>query len=640
MPRYISLGNGSLLVCLDRFSQIRDFYFPYVGLYNQVMGNTCKIGIWDGEQVLWAGENWKGEIGYEPDALVSFSTYQLPNGIKLLFRDAVHPFSNIFLREIKLEGDKEVTIFLHHNFCLLETDVGDTAFYNPFLDAIIHFKRDVYILISGSFPSGRIYQYSIGTKEKQGGTWLDAGDGKLSMRSIEQGAVDSTFSFLLKPNPPNNKALIWIVVGNSLRDISALNEMARQKGNELIRETYSYWNSWLKSILPDFIDLPEESAELFRKSLLIVRTNIDNGGAIIAANDSDIMETARAHYSYMWGRDSAFTVITLNRLGQVDISRRFFLFLQKLLKKGFPFLWHKYSPDGSMGSSWHPWLINGEKEIPFQQDSTAIVIFALRQHFKRYRDMEFLANVYEEVVKKPANFMSNYIEESLGLPRPSWDIWEERRGIHLYTSAITALALFSASDLAAALGDVENSRFFFSKGETIWKGLKWFFKDRKFIRTLIPTTSGWQEDTTPDASLFLLPILNFLPSEIEKNPHYLGEIEEALWVKTSVGGMSRYRGDWYFRQTNDITSVPGNPWYICTMWLAERYIQQAKNLSELRKSLRFFDWAKQYSLSTGVFPEQVHPFTGEPLSVAPLTWSHISFISAVLSYLEKRKEVQ
>jgi hypothetical protein len=37
-----------------------------------------------------------------------------------------------------------------------------------------------------------------------------------------------------------------------------------------------------------------------------------------------------------------------------------------------------------------------------------------------------------------------------------------------------------------------------------------------------------------------------------------------------------------------------------------------------------------------VLAEQVHPFTNEPLSVSPLTWSHASVVLASLLYLEKR----
>jgi GH15 family glucan-1,4-alpha-glucosidase len=36
-----------------------------------------------------------------------------------------------------------------------------------------------------------------------------------------------------------------------------------------------------------------------------------------------------------------------------------------------------------------------------------------------------------------------------------------------------------------------------------------------------------------------------------------------------------------------------------------------------------------------VLAEQVHPITGHPLSVSPLTWSHSAFVWAVLLYVEK-----
>ncbi|MGB9608065.1 MAG: hypothetical protein ACPL7E_05950, partial [bacterium] len=62
-------------------------------------------------------------------------------------------------------------------------------------------------------------------------------------------------------------------------------------------------------------------------------------------------------------------------------------------------------------------------------------------------------------------------------------------------------------------------------------------------RSLIPTSSGWQRDTTPDASVLLLPLLNLHPLQEEDFSSLVSRIENALWVKTRVGGMSRYRGD-------------------------------------------------------------------------------------------------
>ena len=50
-------------------------------------------------------------------------------------------------------------------------------------------------------------------------------------------------------------------------------------------------------------------------------------------------------------------------------------------------------------------------------------------------------------------------------------------------------------------------------------------------------------------------------------------------------------------------------------------------------------WAASYSLPSGVMPEQIHPFTGEPVSVSPLVWSHAEFVISVCEYLEKHREI-
>jgi hypothetical protein len=40
-----------------------------------------------------------------------------------------------------------------------------------------------------------------------------------------------------------------------------------------------------------------------------------------------------------------------------------------------------------------------------------------------------------------------------------------------------------------------------------------------------------------------------------------------------------------------------------------------------------------------MFAEQMNPFTGAPLSVAPLTWSHAVYIDTLLQYTAKRHEI-
>jgi GH15 family glucan-1,4-alpha-glucosidase len=40
---------------------------------------------------------------------------------------------------------------------------------------------------------------------------------------------------------------------------------------------------------------------------------------------------------------------------------------------------------------------------------------------------------------------------------------------------------------------------------------------------------------------------------------------------------------------------------------------------------------------SGVMAEQVHPHTGAPMSVSPLTWSHATMALTTLEWLDRRR---
>ncbi len=102
-----------------------------------------------------------------------------------------------------------------------------------------------------------------------------------------------------------------------------------------------------------------------------------------------------------------------------------------------------------------------------------------------------------------------------------------------------------------------------------------------------------------------------------------------------MGGVARYENDYYHQISQNIDNVPGNPWFICTMWLAEWYIATARKVDDLKTAVDIMEWVADRTLESGVLAEQVHPHTNEPLSVSPLTWSHATVVMVVMSYLEK-----
>ena len=121
--------------------------------------------------------------------------------------------------------------------------------------------------------------------------------------------------------------------------------------NEIFRRTADYWKLWADKELLNYALLPDSVARLYRRSLLICRTQMNNCGSIIAANDSDAINFNRDTYSYMWPRDGAMVSYALTLAGYDTAN--FFRFCEKIMQKEGYFL-HKYSPTCALGSSWHP----------------------------------------------------------------------------------------------------------------------------------------------------------------------------------------------------------------------------------------------------------------------------------------------
>ena len=106
-----------------------------------------------------------------------------------------------------------------------------------------------------------------------------------------------------------------------------------------------------------------------------------------------------------------------------------------------------------------PEVLDGRQVLAVQQDGTALVLWALREHFRIYRDVEFLKPLYNSIVIPCANWLLEHRDHH-GLPKPSWDLWEERRGIHTFTVAATIGALKAAAEFARDMGAMDHEERF------------------------------------------------------------------------------------------------------------------------------------------------------------------------------------
>ena len=151
----------------------------------------------------------------------------------------------------------------------------------------------------------------------------------------------------------------------------------------------------------------------------------------------------------------------------------------------------------------------------------------------------------------------------------------------------------------------------------------------------VETRVEYRADLNIDASMFAIFALGLLPVDDERVKATMQQIEQRLTVKTHVGGVARYEDDYYHQVTHDVENVPGNPWFICTLWMADYRIAKATTVEELKEAAGYLQWVADRALPSGVLAEQVHPETNAPLSVSPLTWSHATVVATVAAYLAK-----
>ena len=652
MARSVTIGNGNLLIGLDLRGQVRDLYFPFIGEADHVSGASGsyvhRIGVHVNNTISWLDDSdWHITVGCEEDTSIgSIFAENKKLGVTLSTRDAVHNEHNIFLRHFTVQNTssepKTIKLFLAQQFRLHESRRGDTGFFDPRVNAVIHYKGTTSILVNAQSKGQSFDQYNIGLFGIEGkeGTYLDAIDGVLEKNPIEHGSVDSVLglTFTLSGNSADD-AYYWIACGESIPEVHQLDELVLKEGPErLIASTEAYWRAWLGKEQTDLSDVPPAIQSLYRRSLLIMRAHTDNRGGIIASSDTDMLHHGRDTYGYVWPRDGAIIAHTFDQTGYHDVARRFFEFMGRCQEPA-GYLMHKYRSDGVLGSSWHPWIINGEAKLPIQEDETASVIYMLWEHYERYRDIEFIESMYNSFIEPAAEFLAEYIEPSTGLPQASFDLWEEKYGTSTYTSASVYGGLMAAAKFASVLGKDDSARTYQAIAQRMQTAIGTVLFDTKrgiFVKQVLHTEDELEYDYTIDtSSLYGLLLFGVFDVEDERIEKMVQAVEGQLQVKGNSKGFVRYEKDQYYRMHE---SESPNPWVITTLWIARYYIEKAATKKDLAYPLELLEWTCSHASQGEVLAEQMHPDTREQLSTAPLVWSHAELVLAVQAYLEKLKQ--
>ena len=436
MGRPVVLSNGELHVGLNKYGLVHDFYYPYVGLENHCAGQQLrhKVGVWVDNVIHWLDdEGWQITSWTAEGALIGHTrAVNHAIGILLEFDDTVDANVSVFLRNIHVVNlrnqERDVRLFTHQAFAIGDSRSNtDTAQYLPDSNAILHYRGRRAFVISGRRDTTPFDQHSIGLFGIEGreGTYRDADDGELAGSVVEHGRVDSTLRFKLRLGSFDSARVhYWIAAGTTTREALDVHKGVQEKGlHNYLHTTALWWHNWLEPVRRASEKLDAHERDLFIHSAMVVKSHIDNHGAVIASTDTAMLNYSRDAYGYCWPRDGAFALWPLIRLGYTEEPRRYFDFIRDVLHQS-GYVMHKYRADGALGSSWHPYVHSTGNGPPIQEDETALTVFMFSQFYNVQKDPNLLAEFYEGFIKEMANFLVDYIDETTGLPRASYDLWE------------------------------------------------------------------------------------------------------------------------------------------------------------------------------------------------------------------------
>ncbi|MGC8848054.1 MAG: glycoside hydrolase family 15 protein [Conexivisphaera sp.] len=599
MPRQLFLGNGAIAALYDGSFSLTDLYYPLLDQHhNHSVGGRFRVGIWHDGKFAWLEgvEHRVFQEGMRAGVEGSF------DGLKFRIVDTVSMRHPALVRSVKANGPGYVRFIFYNDFRLNNTELGDTAFYDPSLDAVMHYKGSTWFAIASS---GQLYEYATGRRD-QGAVLRDCEDGTLGKNPIAQGSVDSAVSVAA------NEFYLYVVAGGDRSSVAASLEDLRRDSGERFEADAKYWDV----VVP--IDDPLE-----RQSVMVLLGHFGRAGEVPASLDTGILKFNLDTYAYLWPRDAVMCATVLDEMGYWSFTRRLYvrLFTELLSPEGY--LYQKYDADGTLGSTWHPFTANGPRSRNVQEDETALAIYGLWVHFRASRDYELLREVYE-CVERSARFLIDFRDGRTGLPLMSYDLWEERLGVHAFTVASVVAGLRAAAELAGRLGywDMERKYSEAAKEMTAAVVDHMFNSTGGYFYRMVDLDGG--SDPTVDSSVLSLPLLGVVDPSDPRVSSTAQVVASRLQVP-KVGGIARYENDLYQRVSGDYSGIPGNPWIISTMWLAQYHVLAGKP-DEAR---RLVEWVGKVASPTGLLPEQVNPFDGSPLSVMPLAWSHAEYLRAL-----------
>lgn len=627
------IGNSRMLGCISEKGELIRLFWPNIDYPQHV--DRMLSGVFNtGQQnsTVWlSDDSFSHSQQYVKDTnVLETMCVNWDKGVRILQKDYVLPDKDILIRQYEIENTKDchtdLSFVVFSSFITTTPELRSTLFDFD-NEALIYYRHGYYISISADREA---FQFQLGNNPHDSAVFTEL-KGYDTIGMMPDGAI----SWKLGEFKPGEKKCFTVHICASDTHKGVKRMISSIRGSDISLEyskTENYWLDYVKNA-KSVNTGRDEIDNLYKRSLLVFKLMADEKGGLLAAPEVDEDFTRCGRYAYCWGRDAAFITGALDKCGLTDVVDKFYKWAADIQDDDGSWQ-QRYHMDGNIAPSWG-----------LQIDETGTLIWGILEHYKVTGDMSFLKEMWE-TVRKGVNFMLNFTDPETGLPKPSYDLWEERVGEHTYSSASVWGGIKAGAEVARILGIQEQTELWeLAAGQMKDAIIKHLWKDENkcFLRSVRTKLNPWGgehsqntvvikanpkgyyrdvtlEDPMVDVSLLGIAV-PFGVLDVE-NYRVVDSVEKIERVLSSpVGGIRRYENDGY---------IGGNPWILTTLWVALYYLQK----KDFDKARHYFEWSLKGRTQLDLLPEQVNRENGRPEWIIPLTWSHAMFVLVLIGLLD------
>lgn len=395
-------------------------------------------------------------------------------------------------------------------------------------------------------------------------------------------------------------------------------------------QTSEAWRQWIN--IGHFPDHPWR-AYLQRSALTLKGLTYSPTGALLAASTTSLPETPRGErnwdYRYAWVRDSTFALWGLYTLGLDREADDFFSFIADV--------------SGANNGERQPlqvmYAVGGERELVEDEldhlsgyDGARPVRIGNGAYNQRQHDIwgTMLDSVYlhcksrENISDQLWPVLKEQVEEAIKHWRePDRGIWEVRGEPQHFTSS--KVMCWVALDRGAKLAELQGSMSYAQQWRVVADEIKAdILAHGVDSRGVLTQRYG---DAALDASLLLVPLVRFLPSD---DPRVRATVLAIADELTEDGLVLRYRVD----ETDDGLSGEEGSFTICSFWLVSALVE----IGEVSRARHLCERLLSFASPLHLYAEEIEPATGRHLGNFPQAFTHLALINAVVHVIRAEEQ--